>query len=132
VAVFKTEQMIDNGEASKRINRANKPRSTYKEDLAVRSELATIDRGKLAPINVGFRPFASHFSNDDFPVYPLMYRAFRTMPQRQKLFVYVRCARFNGQSLAEAMFGELDRCPPKAKATRSNRVGCAISSNKSM
>jgi hypothetical protein len=59
VAVFKTEQMIDNGEASKRINRANKPRSTYKEDLAVRSELATIDRGKLAPINVGFRPFAS-------------------------------------------------------------------------
>jgi hypothetical protein len=73
-----------------------------------------------------------HFSNDDFPVYPLMYRAFRTMPQRQKLFVYVRCARFNGQSLAEAMFGELDRCPPKAKATRSNRVGCAISSNKSM
>ena len=55
-----------------------------------------------------------HFSNDDFPVYPLMYRAFRTMPQRQKLFVYVRCARFNGQSLAQAMFGELDRCPPKA------------------
>jgi hypothetical protein len=55
-----------------------------------------------------------HFSNDDFPVYPLMYPAFRTEWQRQKPFIYVRCAHFNGQSLAQAMFRELDRCPPKA------------------
>jgi hypothetical protein len=54
-----------------------------------------------------------------------MYPAFRTMWQRQKLSVYVRCARFNGQSLAQAMFRELDRCPPKARVTRSSRVGRA-------
>jgi hypothetical protein len=44
-----------------------------------------------------------------------MYPAFRTIWQRQKPFVYVRCAHFNGLSLAQAMFRELDRCPPKAR-----------------
>jgi hypothetical protein len=89
-----------------------------------REQRPVVPRGGNESSPIGLK--LCHFSNDDFPVYPLTYPAFRTMPQRQKLFVYVRCARFNGQSLAEAMFGELDRCPPKAKATRSNRVGCAI------
>ena len=65
---------------------------------------------ELSPIGLKLR----HFSNDDFPAYPLMYPAFRTIWQRRKPFVYVRCAHFNGQSLAQAMFRELDRCPPKA------------------
>src|ERR1700756_390922 len=54
-----------------------------------------------------------------------MYPAFRTIWQRQKPFVYARCAHFNGQSLAQAMFRELERCTPKAKVTRSNRSGRA-------
>jgi hypothetical protein len=88
-----------------------------------RNIVALVPRGgiELSPIGLKLR----HFSNDDFPVYPLMYPAFRTIWQRQKPFVYVRCAHFNGQSLAQAMFRELDRCPPKAKVTHSNRVGCA-------
>ena len=48
---------------------------------------------ELSPIGLKLR----HFSNDDFLVYPLMYPAFRTIWQRQKPFVYVRCAHFNGQ-----------------------------------
>jgi hypothetical protein len=43
----------------------------------------------------------------------------------QKRFVYVRCPHFNDQSLAQAMFREFDRCPPKAKVTRSHRIGRA-------
>ena len=42
--------------------------------------------------------------------------------QRQKPFVYVRCAHFNGSSLAQAMFREFDRGSPNARLTRSNRV----------
>jgi hypothetical protein len=68
----------------------------------------------LSPIGLKLR----HFSNGDFPVYPSMYPAFRTMWQRQKRFVYVRCPHFNGQSLAQAVFRELDRCPPKADVKR--------------
>jgi hypothetical protein len=66
---------------------------------------------ELSPIGLKLRDFP----NDDFPVYPSMYPAVRTPRQRQKPFVYVRCAHFNGQSLAQAMFRELDRCSPKAR-----------------
>jgi hypothetical protein len=67
------------------------------------------------------------FLNDDFLVYPLMYPAFRTVWQHQKPFICARCAHFNGRSLAPAMLHKLDHCSPKAKVTRSNRVGHATS-----
>jgi hypothetical protein len=78
---------------------------------------------ELSPIGLKLR----HFSNDCFPVYPLMYPAFGTIWQRQKPFDYVRCADFNGLPLAQAIFRELERCPPKVEATRSHSVGCATS-----
>lgn len=57
---------------------------------------ALVPRGGIEFLPIGLK--LRDFSNDYFPVYPSMYPAF--IWQCQKPFVYVRCAHFNGQSLA--------------------------------